>query len=101
MSHEVADIFEPPPNRCRQAFHNDTDEQLSINIMGAERAFEKGESDEWAVRLCRHNKYLPHYVRGAVFTIGMFYPAMVKKAECALKIPLWDAFIHEEVRLRI
>jgi hypothetical protein len=104
MADYVSDKSEQSPKRIKEGFHTDTDEQVSINVMGIQRVFKRGESftcDDWAGRLCRQNKNVPSYVRGAVFTILKFYTGFVKSAECAVRIPLWDAFVHEKERQRI
>lgn len=82
------------------AFHKDTEQQVSIHVMGTQRIFKLGESfkaDIEASRLCKENN-IPKGVTQAIYTIRKFYTdanTMRKTADCRVRIPVCDSLPEE------
>jgi hypothetical protein len=57
-------------------FHKDTEQQVSINVMGIQRIFKRGESfmsNVKAGKLCKENNVPDNHVEDAIYTIRKFY----------------------------
>lgn len=93
----------PPPERI-EAFHKDTEEQVSIDDLGLLRIFKLGESftsDLCLGRLC-HQQNVPIGVKDAVYTIRKFYnDNLVKTADCRVRIPVCHTFHHASEQARV
>jgi hypothetical protein len=60
----------------KNAFHKDTEQQVSINVMGIQRIFKRGESfmsNVKAGKLCKENNVPDNHVEDAIYTIRKFY----------------------------
>lgn len=90
----------------RESFHKDTEQQVSIDVMGTQRIFKLGESFKANVQagwLCKENA-VPKGVMGAIYTIRKFYmdsQTMKKTADCRVRIPIYDSLATPSERLRL
>ena len=94
----------PPQEGPVEAFHKDTELQVSITSNGIQRIFKLGESftsDTPVGTLCRENN-VPESAVDAIYTIGKFITnGLTKKAVCAVRIYYYDTFTHKDERARV
>lgn len=92
----------------KNAFHKDTEQQVSINVMGIQRIFKLGESfmsNVKAGKLCKENNVPDNHVEDAIYTIRKFYTdtnTLKKTADCRVRIPVYDTLptLSETRRLK-